>query len=102
MLVLVLCLLLRVHEIIFPLWVLAPRPVTSPAFPTYRHLDMRKKSLRSREGSRRAQGACRWGQLWSFFLLLVVILRSEERGAILEPVESFLKCSTAFCTIKPS
>lgn len=41
---------------------------------------MCRKSLCTREGSRRAQASCHWGQLWSFFLLLVVILRSAEEG----------------------
>lgn len=74
----VLCLLHGVHEIIFPLWVLAPGLLFHLLFSTYRHLGMCGKSLRARGASRRAQAACCWGHLWSFCLLLVDILRSAE------------------------
>lgn len=68
LLALVLCFLRGVHEIIFPLWVLAPGLLLHLRFSPYRHLVTCRKSLRTREGSGRAQAAaCWWGQLQRFF-----------------------------------
>lgn len=89
-------LLCSVYELIFPLWVLAPSPVTSPASPAQRDPDMCG-------GSHRGAGDRHLPVLGTVteFLLLVVLSKSAQEGAILESGESFLTCSTAFVLRTP-
>lgn len=89
-------LLCSLYEIIFPLWVVAPSPVTSPASPAQREPDVCR-------GSCRAAGDHHLPVLGAVteFLLLVVLSKFAQEGATIESGESF-HVFYCFCSMDTS